>query len=145
MSWELDDEEKRLALGLTAPERYSYFIQIAIDEEAVWGLRNEEGWVLGSDPEKGDILPLWPHPAYAEACARGTWDDASPAEVPLDDLLDELLPLLDEDHITVAAFPIPEGDSLLISPGRLDRDLRAEIELGQGEVAPVPDDPEDKP
>jgi len=133
VTWELDDEERHLALALPAKERYSYFIQVLVDEEEAWGLRNDEGWVLGSDPERGDILPLWPHSAFAETCARGSWDDAQPAGIPLDDLLEELLPLLTEDHITVAAFPTPEGDSLLIPPEELGRDLRAEIELGQSE------------
>lgn len=133
MSWELDDEERRLALALPVKERYSYFVQVLVDEGEAWGLRNDEGWVLGSDPERGDILPLWPHSAFAEACARGTWDDAKPAEIPLDDLLENLLPLLEEDRITVAAFPTPEGDSVLIKPEELGRDLHAEIELGEGE------------
>jgi hypothetical protein len=133
MSWELDDEERRLAPALPAKERYSYFIQVLVDQEEIWGLRNDEGWVLGSDPERGDILPLWPHSAFAEACARGTWDDAKPAEIPLDDLLENLLPLLEEDRITVAAFPNLEGDSVLIKPEELGRDLLAEIELGEGE------------
>jgi hypothetical protein len=132
MTWELTDEEKRLTLGLAPKERYSYFVQLLVDEGEAWGLRNDEGWVLGSDPERGDILPLWPHSAFAEACARGTWDDAKPAEIPLDDLLEELLPLLAEDRITVAAFPTPDGDSILITPDELGRDLRAEIELGEG-------------
>jgi hypothetical protein len=133
MSWELDDEERRLAPALPAKERYNYFIQVLVDQEEAWGLRNDEGWVLGSDPERGDIFPLWPHSTFAEACARGTWDDAKPAEIPLDDLLENLLPLLEEDRITVAAFPNPEGDSVLIKPEELGRDLLAEIELGEGD------------
>ncbi len=132
MSWELTEDERQLALALSPKERFSYFVQLLVDEGEAWGLRNDEGWVLGSDPERGDILPLWPHSAFAEACARGTWDDAKPAEIPLDDLLEELLPLLAEDRITVAAFPTPDGDSILITPDELGRDLRAEIELGEG-------------
>lgn len=131
MSWDLDEEERRLALALPTQERYSYFVQVLVDEEQAWGLRNDEGWVLGSDPERGDILPLWPHSDFAGACARGSWQDAVPAEIPLDDLLEELLPLLGEDHITVAAFPIPEGDSVLVTPDDLGKDLLAEIELGE--------------
>ena len=136
MSWELTDDERRMALALAPKERYSYFVQLLVDEGEAWGLRNDEGWVLGSDPERGDILPLWPHSTFAEACARGTWDDAQPAEVPLDDLLEELLPLLKEDGITVAAFPTPDGDSVLIAPDELGRDLRAEVELGEGDEPP---------
>lgn len=133
MSWALEEEEQRLALALPSRERYSYFIQLLVDEESVWGLRDDEGWVLGSDPEHGDIFPLWPHSAFAEACARGTWEGGKPAEIPLDEFIEDLLPLLEEDHITVAAFPTPDGNSLLVSPKDLDRDLRTEIELGREE------------
>jgi hypothetical protein len=147
VSWDLDEEERRLALALPMQERYSYFVQVLVDEEQVWGLRNDEGWVLGSDPERGDILPLWPHSDFASACARGSWQDAVPAEIPLDDLLEELLPLLAEDHITVAAFPIPEGDSVLVPPDALGKDLLAEIELGEAAngAIDVEDDVEDEP
>ena len=131
MSWDLDEEERRLALALPSQERYSYFVQVLVDEEQAWGLRNDEGWVLGSDPERGDILPLWPHSDFATACARAKWEDAVPAEIPLDDLLEELLPLLAEDRITVAAFPTAEGDSVLVTPDNLGKDLLAEIELGE--------------
>jgi hypothetical protein len=132
VSWELDDEERRMILALPAKERYSYLLQLLVDTEEAWGLRNDEGWVVGSDPERGDLLPLWPHSAFAEACARGPWSDARPAEIPLDDLLEELLPLLEEDHITIAAFPTPDHEGHRIDPQELGRDLRAEIELGEG-------------
>lgn len=145
MSWEPDDEERRMALSLPPQERYSYFVQVLVDEDEAWGLRNDEGWVLGSDPERGDILPLWPSSSYAAACARGTWADAGPAEIPLADLLDELLPLLEEDHIAVAAFPTPDGDSLLLAPEDLSRDLRAEIDLGEGEAPEHSQDPDHDP
>lgn len=134
MTWELTDDERQLALALPPRERYSYFVQILVDEGEAWGLRNDEGWVLGSDPERGDILPLWPHDAFAAACVQDTWDDARPAEIPLDDLLEELLPLLEEDRITIAAFPTPGGESVLVAPEELGRDLRAEIELGEGDA-----------
>jgi hypothetical protein len=132
VSWELDDEERRLILALPSQERYSYLVQLLVDTEEAWGLRDDDGWVVGSDPERGDILPLWPHSTFAQACAHGPRANARPAEIALDDLLEELLPLLIEDHITIAAFPASNGDCLLISPEQLARDLRAEIELGEG-------------
>lgn len=130
MSWELDDEERRLILALPPQERYSYLVQLLVDTEEAWGLRDAEGWVVGTDPERGDIFPLWPHSTFAEACARGAWAGASPAGISFDDM-EELLPLLEEDQITVAAFPTPAGDSHLIAPEELARALHAEIELGE--------------
>ena len=51
--------------------------------------------------------------------------------MPLDELLDDLLPLLEEDGIRVAVFPSPQGEGVLVDPGELGRDLRAELALGE--------------
>ena len=118
-TWELSIEERRQVLALPARERYGLFLQITVD------------WVLSSGADGRDVLPLWPHPAFAEGCAHGSWEGASPAAVPLDELLDDLLPLLEEDGIRVAVFPSPQGEGVLVDPGELQRDLKAELELGE--------------
>ncbi|HYG65861.1 MAG TPA: DUF2750 domain-containing protein [Thermoanaerobaculia bacterium] len=134
--WELGEDEARDALALPAQGRYTLFLQLACDWEEAWGLRNPDGWVVASGPE-GDSFPLWPHPHLAQACARGPWEDAAPAAIPLDELLDDLLPLLAEDHVKVAAFPTPDGESWVVAPDELRRGLEAELALGQsGEESP---------
>lgn len=130
-TWELNDQERRQVLAMPARERYGLFLQITVDWEEAWGLHSPEGWVLSSGEDGRDVLPLWPHPGFAEACAHGSWEGASPAAVPLDELLDDLLPLLEEDGIRVAVFPSPQGEGVLVDPAELGRDLRAELELGE--------------
>jgi hypothetical protein len=130
--WELAEDEARDALALPPRGRYTLFLQLACDWEEAWGLRNPDGWVLASDPDGagGDAFPLWPHPDLARACAQGPWEDAEPAAIPLDELLDALLPLLEEDRLRVATFPAPGGESWLVAPDELRRDLEAELALG---------------
>lgn len=130
-TWELSTEERRQVLALPARERYGLFLQITVDWEEAWGLHSPDGWVLSSGEDGRDVLPLWPHPAFAEGCAHGSWEGASPAAVPLDELLDDLLPLLEEDGIRVAVFPSPQGEGVLVAPDELRRDLKAELELGE--------------
>lgn len=130
-TWVLSEPELRQVLALPARERYGLFLQITVDWEEAWGLLSPEGWVLSSGEDGRDVLPLWPHPGFAEACAYGSWEGTSPAAVPLDELLDDLLPLLAEDGIRVAVFPSPRGEGILVDPGELQRDLRAELELGE--------------
>lgn len=132
--WEIGEEEVRLVLGLPAADRYRWFLQIVCDWEEVWGLSHADGWVLASDRSQGDggdAFPLWPHPDLARLCAQGEWDGAAPGPIPLDELLEELLPLLEEDRRQVAVFPTPEGEGMIVTPGELRRDLEAELELGQ--------------
>ncbi|HVR95193.1 MAG TPA: DUF2750 domain-containing protein [Thermoanaerobaculia bacterium] len=131
--WEIGEEEVRLVLGLPAEDRYRWFLQIACDWEEVWGLSQTDGWVLASDRsqgERGDAFPLWPHPALARLCAQGEWDGAAPGAIPLDELIEDLLPLLEEDGRQVAVFPTPEGDGVIVTPGELRRDLETELDLG---------------
>lgn len=116
---------------MPARERYGLFLQITVDWEEVWGLHSQDGWVLSSGEDGRDVLPLWPHPGFAEVCAHGPWEGTSPAAVPLDELLDDLLPLLEEDGIRVSVFPSPQGEGVLVPPGELRQDLKAELELGE--------------
>lgn len=127
--WEIGDEELRAVRAMSAPQRYGYFVQLAVDWEEAWGLRSADGWVLSSS-NGSDAFPVWPHPLFAEACAQGDWEGAAPESIPLDELLEDLLPLLEEDRVQLAVFPTPEGEGVLTSPEELRRDLRAELELG---------------
>ena len=137
MSWDLEEGERELVLALSPGERYIYFVQLAVDTEEVWGLRNPDGWVLAGDelPEGRDAFPVWPHPDFAAACAVADWEGAEPAPIGLAELLEDLLPILEEDGLALAVFPDADGDSAVVEPEDLRRDLQAEIELGQPEGA----------
>jgi len=136
MSWELEEGERELVLALAARERYVYFVQLAVDTEEVWGLSNPDGWVLAGDalPEmERDAFPIWPHPDFAAACAVAEWEGAKPAPIGLEELLEDLLPILEEDGHALAVFPTADGDSAVVEPENLRRDLQAEIDLGRSE------------
>ena len=130
-TWDLTPQERRQVLAMPPRERYGLFLQLIVDWEEAWGLHSPEGWVLSSGEDGRDVLPLWPHPGFAEACAHGTWEGTHPEPIPLEELLDDLLPILEEDGIRVAAFPSPQGEGVLLPPGELRRDLKAEMELGE--------------
>ena len=102
-------------------------MQLAADWEEAWGLKDEQGGVVAKATE---ALPLWPHPELARACARGNWEGAEPAALSVDDLLDDLLPLLEEDGLRAALFPTPDDPGLLLDAAELRRRLEAELELG---------------
>jgi hypothetical protein len=132
--WEIGDDEVRAALALPAEDRYTLLLQLACDWEEAWGLRHADGWALARDPARGEAFPLWPHAEFARACAHGPWEDAVAEAIPLAELLGDLLPLLSEEGLRVAAFPLPsapEGESRLVSPEELRRDLEAELVLGE--------------
>lgn len=129
--WELSEDEQKQVLALPPRERYGLFLQVAADWEEVWGLYTDDGWVLSSVEEGQDILPLWPHPAFAQICAHGSWEGTEPAPIALDELLEDLLAILDEDGIRIAVFLSPDGEGVVVTPEELRRDLKAEMELGE--------------
>jgi uncharacterized protein DUF2750 len=128
MKWELEEGEVQQILALSAEDRALTFFQLAADWEEAWGLKDAEGWVVAKET---DALPLWPHAVFAEACAQGAWEGAVPEPLPIDDLLEDLLPLLEEDGLRVAVFPVPGEPGLLMSPGEAGERLEIELAIGE--------------
>lgn len=127
MSWEIEEGEVAQLLALPASDRALAFFQLAADWEEVWGLKDADGWLVAKDTE---AFPLWPHAVFAEACARGAWEGTLPEPLSVDDLLEDLLPLLEEDGLQVAVFPVPEDPGVLMPPQEVVDRLEAELEIG---------------
>ncbi|MFL6237856.1 MAG: DUF2750 domain-containing protein [Thermoanaerobaculia bacterium] len=127
MTWPIEESEIRELFALPAADRAVNFFQLVVDWEEAWGLQDENGWVVG---EGNDALPLWPHSAFAEACARGPWEGAVPGSISLDDLLVDLLPLLAADNLRAAVFPTPDSPGLLMTPAELGERLEEELRTG---------------
>jgi hypothetical protein len=123
----MGEGESRELLALPAEDRSINFFQLLADWEEAWGLTDVAGWVVAKET---DALPLWPHPDFAEACARGPWEGAVPKPVSIDDLLIDLLPLLAGDRMQVAVFPSPGDPGLLLSPVEFGERLERELRIG---------------
>ena len=127
MSWETGEEELRALQSLSAADRAVHLVQLVADWEEAWGLMDDQGWVVAKET---DALPLWPHADLARACAQDNWEGAEPAAIPLDDLLEDLLPLLEEDGLRTALFPTPDDPGVLLDAVELGRRLETELDLG---------------
>jgi hypothetical protein len=130
VTWEIAPGEAERLAALSPADRYRLFLQLAADGEEVWGLEDDEGWIV-QRRESGNALPLWPHPECAALCARGPWEGTRAAVVDIDELLAELLPLLVEDGMEVAVFPAPGDDGSRVAPERLQEDLEEELRLAE--------------
>lgn len=111
---------------MDGPSRYDYFIKQVVAEGEAWGLF-EEGWALGSDGKDNPTFPLWPSKELAKACAFGPWADFEPAEIAVEDLVEELLPMLRKDGVTPSVLRSPDGKSVLADVGQMLEDLEAEM------------------
>ena len=126
MAVHVSDQQFASVVALPASERYTHLIKRVADEEAIWSLRGQEGWLLASEAGR-ELVPVWPHPRYASACATGDWAGADPAAIPLDEWLAAWLPGLERDGRAVAVFPTPGGKGVVVEVTRLRADLEAEL------------------
>jgi hypothetical protein len=121
----LHPREMEAVLVLDAPERYSHFVKQVADRDGAWGLW-KDGWAMGHDDEGNPTFPIWPAQEYAELCAKEEWDGFEASEIPLYDLIDELLPKLRADRIIPSIFRTPAGQSVMPAIEQLLDDLRTE-------------------
>ncbi len=128
MAWVLTDKEYQAVIKMAAPERYEYLIKKIADNEDIWSLASDDGWVMLGDGEGHECIPVWPHSRYAEVCAVGSWLTANPQPIKLDEWLDRWLPGLENDSRLVAVFPTPVMNAAVISPTQMKNDLLEELE-----------------
>jgi hypothetical protein len=126
MSWNMSDDEFHSVVRLPGPGRYSYFVKKVADWEDIWSLRNADGYVLARDPDGTELVPVWPHPRLAEACARGEWENCEPVAIPLETWTARWIPGMEKDGRKVAVFPTPEDKGVVATPRQLLDDLHAE-------------------
>jgi hypothetical protein len=121
--------QKQIAsiLTLEGPGRNDHFVKHVVDCEQAWGLYSE-GWAMGSDDDGNPTFQLWPAKEYAVLCASGLWEGYEPAEIPLEDLVEELLPKLQRDNVALGIFRTPEGQSVMPTIDQLTADLKTEME-----------------
>ena len=113
-------------IALPGPKAYEYFIKRVADWEEAWSLY-QDGWALGETDEGARTFPLWPAKDYARLCAIEEWGGYEPVAIPLDELMDELLPNLKQDNVLPSVFPRPSGIAVHREVDVLLCDLRREL------------------
>ncbi|MEZ4302515.1 MAG: DUF2750 domain-containing protein [Polyangiaceae bacterium] len=111
-------------LRLDGPARFRHFIKQVVDREETWGLW-ENGWALMENENGVPVLPLWPAREYAELNRVGEWARYEPAPIPLNELLEELLPRVASQGALLGVFPTPAGKGVALDVEELSSALRA--------------------
>jgi hypothetical protein len=113
MSWEIDAAEVEAVLALPSDERYDYFVKRCVDWETLWTL---------PDASVEGARPLWPHAAFAAACAVDDWAGRTPVPIGLSEWLADKAA-----REQVQVFPRPNRDLEPTDRWRLAQDLRNEL------------------
>jgi hypothetical protein len=132
MSYELSPKEYDALIQVGAPKRYEYSVKRMADWADVWSLANSDGWVLLGDSSGNEMVPIWPHPQFAELCATEDWVDCEPRMINLEDWRSKWLPGLCRDNRLLSVFPIPGPSGphgAVVSPDRFRSDLEDQLDL----------------
>lgn len=128
MPYKINAREIEAVQALSPAQRYGHFVRRVADWEEVWSLANGDGWVLMADDEGHELIPVWPHPHYAEALAIGDWAGHQPKPIPLADFLEKWLPGMARDGRRLAVFATREGKGIIVNPLRFKSDLEEACE-----------------
>jgi hypothetical protein len=118
-------KELESVLRLDGPARFKHFVKRVVDDESAWGLW-KDGWGLMADDDAKLAFPLWPAKEYAELCRTGNWSEYSVEQIPLETLLNDILPRMSQERVLPAIFPTPGGKGVTPSVEELIQALEEE-------------------
>jgi len=128
MTWKLKPQELESVLKLSAKDRVAYAMKKFADQEEIWSLKDQNGWVLTRTPQGVDAVPIWPHAQYAAECTRGVWAGATPEVIQLDEWIEDWLPGIKNDSRLIAVFPSPDANGAVLASDEFARDLQEELD-----------------
>jgi len=131
---QLSQKQIEEILAKKPEKRYNYFIKTVCEEEEVWGLADDEGWLLLEDDEDdSEVLAVFPYPEFAEIFrANGGFDEFKVASLDLYEFVD-WLDDFEKEKMKVAVFPTPDFQSAVMTPQRLKDDFQTEFDKETGE------------
>lgn len=125
----LNQKQVEEILARKPVSRYKYFIRTVLAEEEVWGLADEEGWLLLEvEEDQSEAMALFPNPEFAAIFReKGEFNDFEIEALDIMELL-EWLEDFEAQGISVAVFPTPDFESAVMPPDRLKLDFKLEFE-----------------
>jgi hypothetical protein len=123
----IDSEQLKTVVRLPAPQRYEYFVKRVAETREVWGLVRGDGWALAKKDDGTLEYAMRPDREFAQLCAEFEWEGYVPQSFSLDELLDDLLPQLQQDGLVPGIFRTPGSKGVMPTPNLLKVDLADEV------------------
>ncbi|MBN7825163.1 DUF2750 domain-containing protein [Bowmanella dokdonensis] len=113
-------------LTASAEERAEYCFMQAVNQQLVWGLEAEHGWVMLS--AEGDACtPLFPDAQTAALWSATQYPQARPKPIKLDELLSRWFVLWQPDEVMLMLFPVAnEEEGILVQTEEFTQALKEE-------------------
>ncbi|WP_296951638.1 DUF2750 domain-containing protein [uncultured Massilia sp.] len=122
----IDAQQLKETVRLPAPQRYTVFVADVARSGVAWGLYRN-GWALATKDDGTLVFAMWPQREFAQLCAEFEWEGYEAQAFGLDELLDGLLPQLQQDGIVPGIFRTPGSKGTMPTPGLLRADLQDEL------------------
>ena len=122
----VSQKQVQAIIKLHAPKRYNHFIKKVVGWKELWGLY-DDGWAMSESNNGEPIFPLWPEKEYAELCISGVWSNYKPKPIELNEVLDNVIPMLREKCILPGVFFTMGNGSVNCSLDEFESDLREEL------------------
>ena len=122
----LGAQQLAAVVTLPGPERYEYFIKRVADAQEVWGLY-QDGWALAKTDDGTLVFSMWPASDYASLCAEYEWDGYDAQAFSIEELLEDLLPQLEQDRVLPGIFYTPGDKGITPTIDELRSDLVREL------------------
>lgn len=122
MPYNLDNEEFKHLLSLNNEERLAHAIDKIADWEEVWSICDDQGWLVQAS-ENRQYISLWPHPRFVEDAVTRYFPAYRAEEIDFELLLDQWLPLLKQENISIAVLPDQHWQSVLLPAAEFEQRL----------------------
>lgn len=126
---QLNQKQISEILARKPESRYKYFIRTAVAEEEVWGLADEEGWLLLEvEEDDTEVLAVFPNPEFATIFReKGGFEEFTVEPLDLMEFM-EWLDDFEQENMKVAVFPTPDFQCAVMPPERLKADFEHEFQ-----------------
>jgi hypothetical protein len=104
--------ERKYISTMSDAQRLEYFLTRTMESEEVWGLVDNEGWLLQENNGR-TILPIWPYRQFVEDCIDS--DSVRAGSVSLEHFVDNILHSLVAGDIDLEIWPAPEHKGEVVS------------------------------
>lgn len=115
---------------LCSDELFHYAITRIIECEEVWGLLEDDGWMIQQQRETSYIT-IWPYQCRAKAYAESIQSNRLPHSTSLEDFVYRLLNQCAEQDIQIEVFARPTQAGKIVSASNLSGLLEGMMESGE--------------
>src|ERR1700744_88770 len=100
----INNKELESVSSMGAFDRYRYFIKKVADSSTFWILIDEQNEYALSDVDNKVLLSMWSAEEYTKSCMTGVWENYIPKCFDIDELNNELIPLITERNYLIDIF-----------------------------------------